>query len=71
MHCAADEDYAQYLDTIADTLKATGKCNLVLLAGNPNLLPAGLQFNGIDGFIYTGANAVEVLTTVQMRLGIV
>jgi methylmalonyl-CoA mutase len=69
--CAADEDYAAYTDTIAETLKATGKCNLVLLAGNPALLPSGLSLKGIDGFIYSGADAVEVLTNIQMRLGVI
>ena len=69
--CAADEDYHQYLDTIAANLKAIGKCNLIMVAGNPANLPAGTNLSGVDGFVYMGADAIEVLTTVQMRLGIV
>jgi methylmalonyl-CoA mutase len=61
--CAADKTYAEAGAEVAEALRAAGAAK-VLLAGKPGTL------DGVDGHVFAGCDAVEVLTETLHELGV-
>ncbi|RCW43152.1 heterodimeric methylmalonyl-CoA mutase small subunit [Halopolyspora algeriensis] len=62
--CSADKVYAERAEDAAQALKQAG-ASVVLLAGAPQDPPPA----GVDGFVHTGGNALEILTDIHRRWG--
>jgi methylmalonyl-CoA mutase len=62
--CGTDKDYAGSAAELAAELKAAGATQ-VWLAGKPEL-----AVDGVDGYVSTGCDALDVLRTVQDELGV-
>jgi methylmalonyl-CoA mutase len=62
--CGTDEDYADGAAALAAELRAAG-ATAVWLAGKPSL-----EVAGVDGYLYAGCDALEVLHTVHEQLGV-
>ncbi|MBW8766522.1 MAG: methylmalonyl-CoA mutase small subunit [Geodermatophilales bacterium] len=62
--CGTDRDYAESAAGLAAELKATGATS-VWLAGKPDL-----AIDGVDGYVFTGCDALDVLRTVHDELGV-
>ncbi|HEY0576274.1 MAG TPA: methylmalonyl-CoA mutase family protein [Pseudonocardia sp.] len=63
--CGADRSYADDAEPVADALRQSGATR-VLLAGKPGTVADGT----VDGYIYAGCDAVEVLTGLLDELGV-
>ncbi|MGW3232970.1 methylmalonyl-CoA mutase family protein [Kitasatospora sp. NPDC001095] len=61
--CSSDALYAEYASPVAEALRAAGATR-VLLAGRLGEVPAG-----VDEFIFTGGDAVAVLTSLLDQIG--
>jgi methylmalonyl-CoA mutase len=61
--CGTDKDYAESAAGLAEELRAAGATQ-VWLAGKP-----GLEIEGVDGYVFAGCDALEVLRTVHELLG--
>lgn len=61
--CSSDALYAEHASSVAQALKAAG-AEKVLLAGRLGELPAG-----VDEFIFSGGDAVAVLTSLLDQIG--
>ncbi|MER7079131.1 methylmalonyl-CoA mutase, partial [Saccharopolyspora kobensis] len=61
--CSSDKVYAERAAETAEALKRAG-AQRVLLAGKPGDLA------GVDGFVFTGCDALAVLTDVHDQLGV-
>jgi methylmalonyl-CoA mutase len=64
--CGTDETYAEQAGAAAGALREAG-ASTVLLAGKPG--PAGGK-DTVDGYVYAGCDAIEVLTGVLDQLGV-
>ncbi|WP_084211436.1 methylmalonyl-CoA mutase family protein [Pseudonocardia acaciae] len=62
--CGADRDYDESAPEVTTALRQAG-ATTVLLAGRP-----GTADNGVDGYIHTGCDAVEILTRTLDELGV-
>src|SRR4051794_3029474 len=62
--CGTDKDYADSAAGLAKELRNAGATS-VWLAGKPDL-----GVDGVDGYVYAGCDALEVLTTVHQQLGV-
>jgi methylmalonyl-CoA mutase len=62
--CGTDKDYAAGAADLAAQLRSAG-AGQVWLAGSPSL-----GVDGVDGYVYAGCDALDVLTTVLGQLGI-
>ncbi|MGY1794100.1 methylmalonyl-CoA mutase subunit beta [Geodermatophilus sp. SYSU D00525] len=62
--CGTDADYAESAAALAAELRAAG-AEHVWLAGKPSL-----GVDGVDGYVYAGCDALEVLRTVHQQLGL-
>ncbi|RBY80078.1 methylmalonyl-CoA mutase [Blastococcus sp. TF02-09] len=62
--CGTDKDYAEQAAGLAAALKDAGVTQ-VWLAGKPNL-----AVDGVDGYVYAGCDALDVLRTVHAQLGL-
>ena len=62
--CGTDKDYASTAAELAAELKAAGATQ-VWLAGKP-----GLAVEGVDGYLFAGCDALEVLYRVHEQLGV-
>ncbi|MGY1775194.1 methylmalonyl-CoA mutase subunit beta [Geodermatophilus sp. SYSU D00804] len=62
--CGTDADYAEAAAALAAELRAAG-AEHVWLAGKPSL-----GVDGVDGYVYAGCDALEVLRTVHGQLGL-
>src|SRR3954469_23041296 len=62
--CGTDRDYAESAAGLAAELKAAGATS-VWLAGKPDL-----AIDGVDGHVFTGCDALDVLRTVHDELGV-
>jgi methylmalonyl-CoA mutase len=60
--CGTDKDYASSAEALAKELKAAGATQ-VWLAGRPDL-----AVDGVDGYLYAGCNALDVLSTAHEQL---
>ncbi|WNV77882.1 methylmalonyl-CoA mutase family protein [Geodermatophilus sp. DSM 44513] len=61
--CGTDRDYADSAAALAAELRAAGATS-VWLAGKPSL-----QVDGVDGYVYAGCDALDVLQQVHQQLG--
>jgi methylmalonyl-CoA mutase len=61
--CGSDSAYAEQAAEVAEALRAAG-ARTVLLAGKPGDHP------GVDGHVFTGCNALDVLTRTVDELGV-
>jgi methylmalonyl-CoA mutase len=57
--CGTDKDYASEAAALAEALRAAGATS-VWLAGKP-----GLAVDGVDGYVFAGCDALDVLRTVH------
>ncbi|MGK5114164.1 methylmalonyl-CoA mutase family protein [Geodermatophilus sp. CPCC 205506] len=62
--CGTDRDYAESAATLAADLRAAGATQ-VWLAGKPSQ-----DVDGVDGYVYAGCDALDVLRTVHEQLGV-
>ncbi|CAA9263614.1 MAG: Methylmalonyl-CoA mutase small subunit, MutA [uncultured Blastococcus sp.] len=62
--CGTDKDYAEQAAGLAAALKDAGATH-VWLAGKPDL-----AVEGVDGYVYAGCDALDVLRTVHAQLGL-
>ncbi|MCW2699124.1 MAG: mutA [Blastococcus sp.] len=62
--CGTDKDYASSAAELAAALRAAGATQ-VWLAGK-----AELAIDGVDGYVYAGCDALDVLRTVHEQLGV-
>src|SRR4051812_46440860 len=62
--CGTDKDYASEAAGLAKELREAGATQ-VWLAGKP-----GLEIDGVDGYVFTGCDALDVLRTVHEQLGV-
>jgi methylmalonyl-CoA mutase len=62
--CGTDRDYAESAATLAADLRAAGATQ-VWLAGKPSQ-----AVDGVDGYVYAGCDALDVLRTVHEQLGV-
>jgi len=62
--CGTDKDYAEQAAPLAAALKEAGATH-VWLAGKPDL-----AVDGVDGYVYAGCDALDVLRTVHGQLGL-
>ena len=62
--CGTDRDYAENAAALAADLKAAGAAQ-VWLAGKPDL-----DVEGVDGYVFAGCDALDVLRTVSEQLGV-
>ncbi|MDQ1661545.1 MAG: methylmalonyl-CoA mutase [Blastococcus sp.] len=62
--CGTDKDYADAAAGLAKELRDAGATR-VWLAGRPDL-----EIDGVDGYLYAGCDALEVLRTVHDELGL-
>ncbi|GAA4019108.1 methylmalonyl-CoA mutase family protein [Allokutzneria multivorans] len=65
--CGHDKDYAEHAEPVARALKEAG-AKTVLLAGKPGER-AGDRENVIDGYVYAGCDALDVLRTTLSQAG--
>ncbi len=61
--CGTDKDYAEQAAGLAAALRDAGATS-VWLAGKPDL-----AVDGVDGYVYAGCDALDVLRTVHAQLG--
>ena len=61
--CGTDKDYASDAAALAAELKGAGATQ-VWLAGKPDL-----AIDGVDGYVFAGCDALDVLRTVHDELG--
>jgi methylmalonyl-CoA mutase len=62
--CGTDKDYAEAAAGLAKELREAGATQ-VWLAGKPDL-----AIDGVDGYVFAGCDAVDVLRTVHEQLGV-
>ncbi|MGY1621883.1 methylmalonyl-CoA mutase subunit beta [Geodermatophilus sp. SYSU D00965] len=62
--CGTDRDYGESAAALAEELHAAGATQ-VWLAGKPSL-----GVDGVDGYVYAGCDALDVLRTVHEQLGV-
>jgi methylmalonyl-CoA mutase len=61
--CGTDKDYAESAAALAKDLRDAGATS-VWLAGKPDL-----EVDGVDGYVFAGCDALDVLRTVHEQLG--
>jgi methylmalonyl-CoA mutase len=66
--CGTDKDYAETAAGLAKELRDAGATS-VWLAGKPDLAVDG-SLADIDGYVFAGCDALDVLRTVHQRLGV-
>ncbi len=66
--CGTDERYGEEAADRARALKAIG-VQRVLVAGRPRAAEAALREAGVDGFVFAGCDAVQVLSELMDVLG--
>jgi methylmalonyl-CoA mutase len=67
--CSSDHVYAELGEATAAVLKQAG-VGQVLLAGRPKDQEAALRAAGVDGFIFSGCDAIAKLTSLHKALGV-
>jgi methylmalonyl-CoA mutase len=68
--CGADEDYPEYVPSIAQGLKAADNYLIVLVAGSPKDIMDELKASGVDDFVHLRTNMLDFLQKMQVKLGI-
>jgi methylmalonyl-CoA mutase len=67
--CSSDKIYAESVASEAAALKAAGAA-YVWIAGQPGKDEESDHAAGVDGYVYSGCDALEVLTTTLSVLGV-
>lgn len=67
--CSSDTLYAEQAESTAAALKSAG-ADQIFLAGRPGERKDAYLRAGVDEFIFAGADAVAVLTSVLDRMGV-
>jgi methylmalonyl-CoA mutase len=67
--CSSDRLYAELAGSEAAALKAAG-AKYLWIAGKPGQDEESDHAAGIDGYVYTGCDALDVLTTTLSVLGV-
>ncbi|MCW2495811.1 methylmalonyl-CoA mutase family protein [Jatrophihabitans sp.] len=67
--CSSDKLYSELASSEAAALKAAG-AKYLWIAGKPGKDEESDHAAGIDGYVYTGCDALEVLTTTMTVLGV-
>ncbi|MEO0809408.1 MAG: methylmalonyl-CoA mutase family protein [Pseudomonadota bacterium] len=67
--CGTDDSYAQLGATTAEALIKAGAA-AIYLVGHPGPYEQALRSGGINGFLFTGIDAVAVLTEIHKKLGV-
>jgi len=68
--CSTDENYPALVPALAAALKAQRPNAILVLAGFPQDQVEAHKKSGIDEFIHVRADAVELLTRLHQRLGV-
>lgn len=69
--CGSDARYSDVVPTLAARLRQEYPGAILLLAGYPTEQVDSFRGAGVDDFIHLRANCLELLTTLQQRLGVV
>ncbi|MFE5118653.1 methylmalonyl-CoA mutase small subunit [Streptomyces sp. NPDC056669] len=67
--CSSDKLYAQEAAAVAERLKAAGATR-VYLAGRPGTQQDEYERAGVDGYVFAGCDAVEVLSSALNTMGV-
>ncbi|WNE94670.1 methylmalonyl-CoA mutase small subunit [Streptomyces luomodiensis] len=67
--CSSDTLYAQEAAAVAERLKAAGAAQ-VYLAGRPGTRQDEYERAGVDGYVFAGCDAVEVLSSALDTMGV-
>ncbi len=67
--CSADKVYAEHAGPVAEALRAVG-ASRVWLAGQAGARAQTDAAAGIDGYVFTGCNAVAVLRATLAEVGV-
>ena len=67
--CSGDKVYAEQAAAVAERLRAAGAAR-VLLAGRPGTLQDEYERAGVDGYVFAGCDAVEVLSSALDIMGV-
>ena len=68
--CSTDATYPELVPALTQRLKAANPNIAVLVAGYPKEHVAAFKAAGVDDFIYTGANCLELLRNLQQKTGV-
>ncbi|MEI8032187.1 MAG: methylmalonyl-CoA mutase subunit beta [Chlorobiaceae bacterium] len=68
--CIAEKDPLPAAETICRTLKRLNPAIIPLMAGRPPEESEQLTLAGLEGFIYTGVNVLETLSSFQRKTGV-
>ncbi len=68
--CIAEKDPVSRAETMCRSLKALNPSILLLMAGRPPKESEQLAAAGLEGFLYTGVDVLETLSTFQRKTGV-
>ena len=68
--CSTDDTYPHLVPPITQQIKSTQPNRLVVLAGYPKDQIEPLRQAGVDEFIYLGADALHILSSIQKKTGV-
>ncbi|MFA1710151.1 methylmalonyl-CoA mutase family protein [Peribacillus frigoritolerans] len=69
--CSSDENYLEWVPSLARGIKQFSPETSVLLAGNPNIQDRGLYMDaGVDDFIHASVNNYDKLVVLQIKGGV-
>jgi len=68
--CSTDESYPELVPPLTQQIKAAKPDTLVILAGYPTDQVEAHRAAGVDDFIHVRANVVEMLSSLQQKLGV-
>ena len=69
--CSTDETYPALVPPLIQGVRAARPGTSIILAGYPPDQVEAHKASGVDEFIHVRANALEVLTTIAKRLGVI
>jgi methylmalonyl-CoA mutase len=69
--CSTDDTYPELVPPIAKGIKEKNKDIIIVLAGYPKDLVDGFKQDGVDEFIYLGADVHKTLKTIMTKTGVI
>lgn len=69
--CSSDEEYKELAPQVSKKIKGKMPNAAIVIAGYPSDIIEDLKKAGVDNFIHTGSNALEVLSNYQKRFKII
>jgi methylmalonyl-CoA mutase len=69
--CSTDETYPELVPPITKGIKGKRKDVLIVLAGYPKNIIEQLKKDGIDEFIYLGADVYQTLKNIMIKTGVI